>query len=161
MVLTLLGFLGRDDDFCLNLMDAAETSDIFELIVERHRRSTTIVTTNREPPGEWLAAMADQLLAADLERFEDAVNGMVADQTSQQQFDAMVSFAYNLGESALRGSTLLRMHNSQDYNGAAGQFGRWNHAGGRELPGLTRRRAAEAAVYANGDYGGDSAPAAA
>jgi DNA replication protein DnaC len=51
------------DDFCLKPLDAAETSDIFELIVERHRRSSTIVTTNREPPGEWLAAMADPLLA--------------------------------------------------------------------------------------------------
>jgi lysozyme len=96
---------------------------------------------------------ADQLLAWDLKRFEDGVNSMVIDQTSQQQFDAMVSFAYNLGESSLRGSTLLRMHNNQDYQGAAGQFGRWNHAGGRVLDGLTRRRAAESAVYANGDYG--------
>ena len=101
--------------------------------------------------------VADQLLAADLERFEAAVNGMVIDATSQQQFDAMVSFSYNLGESALRGSTLLRMHNAGDYAGAAGQFGRWNHAGGRVLDGLTRRRAAEAAVYANGDYGGPEA----
>jgi len=99
-------------------------------------------------------ADADQLLADDLSRFEDAVNGMVSDDTSQQQFDAMVSFSYNLGEGALRGSTLLRMHNAGDYQGAARQFGRWNHAGGRELAGLTRRRAAEAAVYATGDYGG-------
>jgi lysozyme len=97
---------------------------------------------------------ADQLLANDLQNFEDAVNGMVADATQQQQFDAMVSFAYNLGESALRGSTLLRMHNSGDYTGASQQFGRWNHAGGRVLPGLTRRRAGEAAVYAHGDYSG-------
>lgn len=104
---------------------------------------------------------ADQLLAADLQRFETAVTGMASGQTSQQQFDAMISFAYNLGEGALRGSTLLRMHNAGDYAGAAGQFGRWNHAGGRVLAGLTRRRAAEAAVYANGDYGGsvDQPPA--
>jgi lysozyme len=97
---------------------------------------------------------ADQLLAADLQNFEDAVNGMVIDATSQQQFDALVSFSYNLGESALRGSTLLRMHNSHDFAGAAGQFGRWNHAGGRVLEGLTRRRAGEAKVYAEGDYQG-------
>ena len=100
--------------------------------------------------------MADQLLAADLGRFETAVNGMVADATSQQQFDALVSFSYNLGESALRGSTLLRLHNAGDYDGAAQQFGRWNHAGGRVLAGLTRRRAGEAAVYATGDYSGDA-----
>ena len=105
--------------------------------------------------------IADQLLAADLQRFEDAVNGMVSDQTSQQQFDAMLSFSYNLGESSLRGSTLLRMHNAGDYAGAAGQFGRWNHAGGRVLAGLTRRRAGEALVYAQGDYSGGDSPAAA
>jgi DNA replication protein DnaC len=51
------------DDFCLQAMDAADTADIYELIVERHRRATTVVTTNREPPGEWLAAMGDPLLA--------------------------------------------------------------------------------------------------
>ena len=96
--------------------------------------------------------VADQLLAADLGRFEDAVNGMVSDQTSQQQFDAMTSFAYNLGETALADSTLLRLHNNGDYAGAAGQFQRWVHAGGRTLPGLVRRRNAEAAVYAQGTY---------
>ena len=105
--------------------------------------------------------VADQLLAADLGRFETAVNGMVSDQTSQQQFDALVSFSYNLGEGALRGSTLLRMHNAGDYDGAAQQFGRWNHAGGRVLAGLTRRRAGEAAVYATGDYSGDAGQASA
>jgi len=104
---------------------------------------------------------ADQLLEADLQLFEEAVNGMVSDATSQQQFDAMVSFSYNLGESSLRGSTLLRMHNQGDFAGAAGQFGRWNHAGGRVLAGLTRRRAGEAAVYATGDYSGGDSPAAA
>jgi lysozyme len=95
---------------------------------------------------------ADQLLAADLKRFEDAVNGMVADATTQQQFDAMVSFSYNLGEGALRGSTLLRKHNAADYPGAAAEFGKWDHAGGQQLAGLTRRRAAESAVYSTGTY---------
>lgn len=100
---------------------------------------------------------ADQLLAWDLKRFEDGVNSMVIEATSQQQFDALVSFAYNLGESSLRGSTLLRMHNAGDYGSAALQFGRWNHAGGKVFEGLTRRRAGEAAVYANGDYGAGAA----
>jgi lysozyme len=98
---------------------------------------------------------ADQLLAADLQRFEHAVAGM-APTTSQQQFDALVSFSYNLGEGALRGSTLLRLHNEGNYTGAAGEFSKWNHAGGQVLAGLTRRRAAEAACYANGVYGSDA-----
>lgn len=51
------------DDFCLQAMDPSDTADIYDVIVERHRRASTVVTTNREPPGEWLAAMADPLLA--------------------------------------------------------------------------------------------------
>ena len=101
---------------------------------------------------------ADQLLEADLQKFESAVNGMVSDQTSQQQFDALTSFAYNLGEGALRGSSLLRLHNAGDYTAATAEFGKWNHAGGAVLPGLTRRRAAEAAVYSTGTYSADPAP---
>lgn len=96
-------------------------------------------------------ATADQMLADDLADFESAVASLCPI-TTQQQFDALVSFAYNLGSGALQGSTLRRMHNAKDYNGAAGQFGRWNHAGGRVLAGLTRRRASEAAVYAHGNY---------
>jgi DNA replication protein DnaC len=51
------------DDFCLQAMDPSDTADIYDVIVERHRRASTVVTTNREPPAEWLAAMADPLLA--------------------------------------------------------------------------------------------------
>jgi DNA replication protein DnaC len=51
------------DDFCLQAMDATDTADIYDAIVERHRRASTVVTTNREPPDEWLAAMGDPLLA--------------------------------------------------------------------------------------------------
>lgn len=51
------------DDFCLQAMDATDTADMYEAIVERHRRATTVVTTNREPPEEWLATMGDPLLA--------------------------------------------------------------------------------------------------
>lgn len=97
-------------------------------------------------------ATADQMLADDLSDFEDAVNSLCP-KCTQQQFDALVSFSYNLGSGALRGSTLRRMHNAGNYTGAAGEFGKWNHAGGRVLAGLTRRRAAEAAVYAHGNYG--------
>ena len=50
------------DDFCLTPLDATETSDLYELIVERHHRASTLVTSNRDP-SEWLAVMADALLA--------------------------------------------------------------------------------------------------
>jgi lysozyme len=68
--------------------------------------------------------------------------------TTQCQFDAMVSFAYNVGPGNLLSSTLLRKHKAGDFAGAAAEFARWNKAAGRILPGLTRRRAAEAALYA-------------
>jgi DNA replication protein DnaC len=51
------------DDLCLQAMDAADTTDFYEVVVERHRRGSIVVTTNRQPPAEWLAAMGDPLLA--------------------------------------------------------------------------------------------------
>jgi hypothetical protein len=67
---------------------------------------------------------------------------------AQCQFDALVSFAYNCGIGNLKASTLLRKVNRRDFAGAAREFGKWNKAGGRVLPGLTRRRAAEATLFA-------------
>ena len=91
---------------------------------------------------------ADALLRADVARFEAGVR-RIAGACTQGQFDALVSFAFNLGLGALMSSTLLRKHKAGDRDGAAEQFGRWVHAGGRKLPGLVRRRAAEAALYAS------------
>lgn len=103
---------------------------------------------------------ADQLLAADLVKFEEYVTELCPVCT-QQQFDALVSFTYNLGQGSLSGSTLRRLHNEGDYTGAAGEFAKWDHAGGQVLAGLTRRRAGEANVYATGTYGEGHASAAA
>lgn len=97
----------------------------------------------------WDKAKADRLFARDLARFEKDVDRLTNGKTTQNQFDALVSFGYNIGtgEGGLKSSTLLRMHNAGDYAGAAGQFGRWNKNDGKVLNGLTRRRAAEAALY--------------
>lgn len=90
----------------------------------------------------------DRLFARDLERFEKAVDKLTAGvPTSQAQFDALVSFAYNLGEGALAGSTLLKKHRAKDYAGAKAEFGKWVNANGKRSNGLIRRRAAEAALY--------------
>ena len=67
--------------------------------------------------------------------------------TTQNQRDAMISFAYNLGTGALKGSSLLKYNNKHKYKRAAKEFGKWVHAGGRTLKGLVRRRKAEAAMY--------------
>lgn len=94
----------------------------------------------------WTQQQADERFAADLGRFEKAV-ALMAPVTTQNQFDALVSFAYNVGLSALNDSTLLRMHKAGDYAGAKLQFGRWDKNDGKTMNGLTRRRAAEAALY--------------
>ncbi|OVE49469.1 lysozyme [Chromobacterium violaceum] len=90
---------------------------------------------------------ADQLLAADLEKFETGVGQLVAVPLNANQFAALVSFSYNLGLGNLRSSTLLRLLNQGDYAGAAAQFPRWNRAGGQVVAGLTRRRLAEQALF--------------
>ena len=89
---------------------------------------------------------ADALLRKDVERFDRAVQKL-APTATQGQHDAMTSFAFNVGITALEGSTLLKMHRAGNYEAAAGQFRRWNRGGGRVLAGLTRRRAAEAEMY--------------
>jgi len=94
----------------------------------------------------WTQAQADERFKADLGRFEKAV-ALMAPVTTQNQFDALVSFAYNVGLAALNDSTLLRLHKSGDYVGAKDQFSRWDKNDGRVMKGLTRRRAAEAALY--------------
>lgn len=93
------------------------------------------------------AAEADAILSRDLARFEAAVGRLVAVPLTQGQFDALVSFTFNVGEGALARSTLLKKLNAGDAAGAASEFGRWNKAGGRVLAGLTRRRAEERALF--------------
>lgn len=90
---------------------------------------------------------ANEILAKDLKEAEDAVNKMVKVTLRQNRFDALVSFVFNLGAGNFAGSTLLKMVNASDFNNAAGQFIRWNRAGGKVLAGLTRRREAEAALF--------------
>jgi lysozyme len=91
-------------------------------------------------------ARADELLRRDLTTAEDAVRRLFPT-TTQNQFDALVSFTFNLGEGQVAGSTLRRKHNAGDYDGARAEFGRWNKDNGKVLNGLTKRRAAEAKLY--------------
>ena len=96
----------------------------------------------------WTQAQANNALADDVSRFADGVSKLIgAAPTTGNQFDAMVSLAYNIGLGNFKESTLLRLHKEGDYAGAAGQFIRWNKAAGKIMAGLTRRREAEAALY--------------
>lgn len=90
---------------------------------------------------------ADRLLKTGLVSYENDVLKMAKVKLTQGQFDALVSFAYNVGSRALSTSTLLRKLNDGDVNGAADEFLRWNKAGGKVLKGLTRRREAERALF--------------
>lgn len=90
---------------------------------------------------------ADDLLHSGLVQYEKGVAGLVKVTINQNQFDALVDFAYNLGVKALEGSTLLKKLNAGDYTGAAAEFPKWNKAGGKVLNGLTRRREAEKALF--------------
>lgn len=90
---------------------------------------------------------ADELLDQDLEVFRRGVRKAVTVDLNENQFGALVSFAYNVGIGSLQSSTLLKLLNAGDYAGAADQFLRWNKASGKVLTGLTRRREAERAVF--------------
>lgn len=90
---------------------------------------------------------AERLLKTGLVRYESDVSRLVKVGMTQGQFDALVSFTYNLGARSLSTSTLLRKLNAGDYAGASDEFLRWNKAGGKVLNGLTRRREAERALF--------------
>jgi len=92
-------------------------------------------------------AQADKLLYMDIAWAEEAVNTLVKVPLTQNQFDALVSFVFNVGAGAFSKSTLLRFLNMGDYTNAAAQFLRWNRQKGKVLNGLTRRRQEERELF--------------
>ena len=96
---------------------------------------------------EWTEEQAEWVLKSEVEEYCDAVNKCVKVLLNQYQFDALVSWTYNLGESNLKNSTLLKVLNDGDYEGVPFQIERWNKANGKVLRGLTRRRKAEAELF--------------
>lgn len=87
------------------------------------------------------------LLRQDLQHCLEDVERLVKVPLTQGQFDALVDFTFNLGGGALERSTLLRLLNEKNYEGAVLEFQKWNKAGGKEVAGLTRRRKAEADLF--------------
>jgi lysozyme len=96
-------------------------------------------------PGE-----AALLLKRDVARFAGAVDRLVKVSIDAPQRGALTSFTFNLGAGALQSSTLLKRVNGLEWDDVPRQFMRWVYAGGRVLPGLLRRRAAEAALWTRG-----------
>lgn len=90
---------------------------------------------------------ADQLLVEGLKDYEAPVNSNVTVKITQSEFDALVSFTYNLGAANFKSSTLLKKLNAGETQVAADEFLRWNKAGGQTLFGLVRRRAYERDLF--------------
>lgn len=105
-------------------------------------------TTRGVKPGMVITAeQAEKMLRDDVAKFESGVSSLITSPTTQGQFDAMVSLAYNIGLGNFGKSTLLKKHNARCYTCAADQFRVWNRANGKVMNGLTKRRAAEREVY--------------
>lgn len=94
---------------------------------------------------------ATQMLLQDLVIYEGYVNQYVTVPLTQNQFNALVSFTYNLGPDAFAKSTLLSVLNAGQYSNAAAMFLEYDHAGGVEVAGLKRRRLAEQALFLTPD----------
>ena len=90
---------------------------------------------------------AEAILKRDLAQFENAVSSMVKVPLTENQFDTLVSFAFNCGTAALRRSTLLKRVNAGAFDAVPAELMKWTRADGKELPGLVRRRRAEAALW--------------
>lgn len=90
---------------------------------------------------------ADAFLVSDARQFEAAVNRYVKVRLEQNEFDALVSFAFNVGTKAFRDSTLVRVLNEGRKKDVPAQLMRWNRGGGKVLKGLERRRRAEAGLW--------------
>lgn len=90
---------------------------------------------------------AEELLKHDLERFETAINNFVRVSLNQNQFDALISFAFNVGVNAFKNSTLLELINKKHFEQAKSEFKKWNKSGGVVLNGLIRRRKEEEFLF--------------
>lgn len=98
-------------------------------------------------------SQADDLFVSDLkQKAENAVNKYVDIAMSQNQFDALVSFCFNVGLGNFHSSTLLRMVNMKNFDAAANEFPKWDRSGGVEMDGLYDRRVAEQNIFKNSIY---------
>jgi len=104
-------------------------------------------TEGVKPGMVWTAGEAEAGLRREIAKFETTVNRLVTVSINQNEYDAMVSLAYNIGSAGFARSTLLRRLNNGDRSGAAKAFEMWKSGGGRVLPGLVSRRQREAALF--------------
>jgi len=95
---------------------------------------------------------ADNLLLHEMQEYEGYIKELVKIPLKQNQFDALVSWVFNLGPANLKASTMLKFLNAGDYHLIPSQIKRWNKANGKVLEGLIRRREAEALMFEDKDW---------
>jgi len=144
-------FIGRFEGFRGSLYnDAAGNCTIgYGHLVHRGRCNGSEPAEFKKGIGE---QQAEELLRTDAQTAADAVRRFVHVPLNQAQFDALVSFVYNLGAGAFEGSTLLKDLNARNFAAVPGQLEQWVHAGGQVLAGLVARREAEARLFTTGRY---------
>ena len=110
-----------------------------------------LIEDGKKLPKEWNRELSDDevddLLYKDLKRFEAGIERLTKVSLTQGQFDALVSFSFNVGLGNFQSSTLRSKLNREDYKGAAEEFPKWRRAGGKILPGLVKRRVDERALF--------------
>lgn len=106
-------------------------------------------TRGVKPGDTCTEAQAMEWLREDIQEAERAIERLVTVELNDDQHAALVSFVFNLGAANFGGSTLLKRINAGDFEGASLEFPRWNRAAGRVMAGLTKRRLAEAALFAS------------
>lgn len=94
---------------------------------------------------------ADKWLFEDIQESANAVNSLVKVKITQNEFDALTDFVFNVGQGNFRSSTMLKMINDNNHVGAASQFQRWDKAGGAKIAGLLLRRNAESELFSSND----------
>ena len=109
-----------------------------------HYPNSRVVTELDSPLTEQAAAL---LIFNTIGQYENAVNHLVTVKLTQNQFDSLVSFTYNLGIQALRGSNLLKLLNNGNYKAAANEFPKWVHSAGKVVAGLVKRRLSEKNLF--------------
>ncbi|UTS93454.1 lysozyme [Rhizobium anhuiense bv. trifolii] len=117
------------------------------LIEKRECASVSGVKRNKFSPRPLDVSAGQELLIKDIIPSRRAVDRLVVVRLTDRQFGALTSFVYNVGADNFRKSTLLKMINAGDIEGAKGQFARWNRANGVPLNGLKKRRACELALF--------------
>jgi len=107
-------------------------------------------TTNVKKGQTITQAKADEFLMRDVAKFEKCINNLVKVPLTQEQFDALVAFVYNIGPGNFTSSTLLSLLNQGQYHAVPAQMLRWNRGDGRVLAGLTARRTSEGVLFSTG-----------